>query len=45
LGFERFEIGDSFDMLGFHDFYLFLKETKYLLNGTGSIRHCENGAL
>jgi hypothetical protein len=28
LGFERFEMGDGFDMLGFYDFYLFLKVSK-----------------
>lgn len=28
LGFERFEMGDGFDMLGFYDFYLYLKISK-----------------
>lgn len=28
LGFERFEMGDGFDMLGFYDFYLFLRVSK-----------------
>jgi len=28
LGFERFDMGDGFDMLGFYDFYLHLKVNK-----------------
>jgi hypothetical protein len=28
LGFERFEMGDGFNELGFYDFYLFLKVSK-----------------
>jgi hypothetical protein len=28
LGFERYNMGDGFNDLGFHDFYLFLKVNK-----------------
>lgn len=28
LGFQRFDMGDGFDVLGFTDFYLFLKVSK-----------------